>query len=135
LLSRHIAKIFASVTGLSSTKYCKEITLIKETRSLEIKNCMPNLSQCEILMILFRRSSFRLWQFNLVKNKPCIEWPICGVERDKWTYSHTRLGLNQQSGRHVSSIVVPLVNWFYFIFFYVHHSCPQIAHHLKFHVL
>jgi hypothetical protein len=21
------------------------------------------------------------WQSNLVKNKPCLEWPICGVEK------------------------------------------------------
>jgi hypothetical protein len=26
------------------------------------------------------------WESNLVKNKSCLEWPICGVEKVKLTY-------------------------------------------------
>jgi hypothetical protein len=37
------------------------------------------------------------WQSSLLKNKPCLEWPVCGVEKviDLLTW----LGLNSQIGR------------------------------------
>jgi hypothetical protein len=42
---------------------------------------------------------------HLVKNKTCLDCPICGVEKGKLTYSHTWLGLNPQIGRPLSRIV------------------------------
>jgi hypothetical protein len=48
-------------------------------------------------------------QPNLIKNKPCLERPICGVEKVKLTYSHSRLGFIPQIERPLPRIVVPLV--------------------------
>jgi hypothetical protein len=75
------------------------------------------------------------WQTILVKNKPYLELPICGVEKVTYsrtstrgfysallinashkTYSHTRLGLNRglnpQIGRSLSRFVMPLIYLF-----------------------
>jgi hypothetical protein len=49
------------------------------------------------------------WQSYLLKNKPCLEWLVCGVGKVKITYPHTQLGLNPQIGTPLSRIVVPLV--------------------------
>jgi hypothetical protein len=57
------------------------------------------------------------WQSNLVKNKSCLEWPICGVEKVKLTYSYTRLGHNLQIGRSLSRIAVPLVYLYLYVRF------------------
>jgi hypothetical protein len=65
-------------------------------------------------MVLFSRFSIGL-TIHLVKNKPCLEWAICGVEKVKLTYPHTRLGLNPQIVRPLSRIVVPLVYLVMFI--------------------
>jgi hypothetical protein len=62
---------------------------------------------------------------HLVKNKPCLEWPICGV-RKVFDLLRIHVGLNPQIGRPLSRIVVPLV------YFYLYFSVVDKYINLKF---